>query len=225
MWDTFFKAPKLGCRGRGGGGRRGRSRGGRGGAALHMSLQIGMASEFMKKCRKKQEKKQQPLTRRGGGGRICEAATVWKGRAAGPPVCGAASCSTHTHTLAWADKKQEYQHVDRQLHADQTRLRAIKGFFSGISSLLLFLSIFCFQFFSSNLLFCIAVRSFTPPQWQHSSRPATHSLHTVSCLSAGRSWVLTPTSGALPVCGVAPPTIQRRALIGRRSSVSVDCLL
>lgn len=68
MWDTFFKAPKLGCRGRGGGGRRGRSREGRGGAALHMSLQIGMASEFMKKSRKKARKKTAAANETRGGG-------------------------------------------------------------------------------------------------------------------------------------------------------------
>lgn len=46
-------------------------RGRRGGVGLHMCLQIGTSSEFMKKMSKKNEKKKQPLTRRGrvGGGR------------------------------------------------------------------------------------------------------------------------------------------------------------
>lgn len=58
--------------------------------------------------------KKQQLTRRGGrrcggggargkdrvGGNICEATTLWKGSAACPPVCKAASCTTRTHTNA-----------------------------------------------------------------------------------------------------------------------------
>lgn len=54
--------------------------------------------------------KKQQLTRRGGrqhgggargkdggGGNICEATTLWKGSAASPPVCEAASCTTRTN--------------------------------------------------------------------------------------------------------------------------------
>lgn len=134
--------------------------------------------------------------------------------------------AAHTHTHWRGPTRSRNINTSTRSCTYQTKhvYEPSKGFFQEFHHYCYF-CLFFFQFFSSNLLFCIAVRGFTPPQWQHSSRPATHSLHTVSCLSAGRSWVLTPTSGALPVCGVAPPTIQRRALIGRRSSVSVDCLL
>lgn len=84
---------------------------------LHMSLQIGTGAL-----------KKQQLTRRGGrqrgggargkdggggGGNICGATTLWKGSAACPPVCKAASCTT-THTNVHVHMGGDAQHINRQ---------------------------------------------------------------------------------------------------------------
>lgn len=64
--------------------------------------------------------------RTGGGGNICEATTLWKGSAACPPVCKAASCTTHTHThkqmctYIWV-VMQRCRHINRQTRAHQDR--------------------------------------------------------------------------------------------------------
>lgn len=184
---------------------------------------------YEKKVEKKQEKKQQPLTRRGrgGGGRICEAATVWKGRAAGPPVCGAASCSTHTHTHWRGPTRSRNINTSTRSCTYQTKhvYEPSKGFFQEFHHYCYFcLFFFSVLFFKSFILHrCARLH----PTAVAALLLSGHTLPPHSVLLISREVVgsITPTSGALPVCGVAPPTIQRRALIGRRSSVSVDCLL
>lgn len=58
----------------------------------------------------------------GGGGNICEATTLWKGSAACPPVCKAASCTTHTQMCTWvARHTQECQHINMQTRVHEDR--------------------------------------------------------------------------------------------------------
>lgn len=51
--------------------------------------------------KKKRETAANETRRKAAGGQwrnICEAMTLWKGSAVGPPVCGAASCTTPART-------------------------------------------------------------------------------------------------------------------------------
>lgn len=73
-----------------------------GNVQLHMSLQIGTAHKKITQRLTRREGRQHGGRATGQaeeGGNICEATTLWKGSAACPPVCPAASCTTLTHMV------------------------------------------------------------------------------------------------------------------------------
>lgn len=72
--------------------------------------------------RRKAARRRSEREGRWGGGNICEATTLWKGSAACPPVCKAASCTTHTQMCTWvARHTQECQHINMQTRVHEDR--------------------------------------------------------------------------------------------------------